>query len=440
MPVDTRTGRPLRAVAVLGLGLGVWAVLRLPGLHDAAAQAVAGAPGATRQAAAPAGIVTVAANTSASPSANADVAAAELAVAEAELNVARARLALLRLRSGMAAPAAPGLAAPVPVAALPAAGSQASLWRGHPAVAQHSYHAAVSPMPQPPAESPLPQLASQAPSPQPPAASAGVAADADLATQAYARLAAGDRRAAAGLFDAAIAAAPVSEPRRAAWTAERRRLGRRLTGDFYSLFRDGPAGGPAASPVLGGGQSGGSIAWSPDPLARRPFAIVARVNAASASNGAIDNSTAQGAIGVRWTALKGVNISAERLVSLGEFARDDWALRLAAGADGKRGRIGWSSYGEAGIIGNGDVFAGVQARAGVPVLRLGKLSLLAGAGAWGSVQTGGITVSRFDLGPSLIARAPIGRANFELSADWRFRLAGNALPGSGPAVTISAGY
>jgi len=37
-------------------------------------------------------------------------------------------------------------------------------------------------------------------------------------------------------------------------------------------------------------------------------------------------------------------------------------------------------------------------------------------------------------------RAPIGKASVELSADWRFQVAGNALPGSGPALTLSTGF
>ena len=77
----------------------------------------------------------------------------------------------------------------------------------------------------------------------------------------------------------------------------------------------------------------------------------------------------------------------------------------------------------------------------LPMLRIGKLSAIAGPGGWASVQhASGFTSGRFDLGPSLLVRAPIGKASVELSADWRFQVAGNALPGSGPALTLSTGF
>ena len=251
----------------------------------------------------------------------------------------------------------------------------------------------------------------------------------DLATSAYAQLAAGDRRAAAALFDAAIAAGP--DPRVAAWKRERGRLHRRWSGDAYVLWRDAGPTGPAASPILGGGQSGGSLAWTLDPLARKSLAIVGRINAAND-----DPESAQAAIGLRWRPLPGVSVSAERLVAIGAAARDDWTLRLAAGAQGHRGRARWSGYGEAGVLGNGDVYAGGQTRAGVGV-RIGPVDLGAGPGGWASLQTGAVTSGRVDIGPTVWARLPMG---LELSADWRFRVAGNAAPGSGPAATLSAGF
>ena len=138
-------------------------------------------------------------------------------------------------------------------------------------------------------------------------------------------------------------------------------------------------------------------------------------------------------------------MSAERLVRVGAFARNDWNLRVAGGADGQRGRAEWHVYGEAGALGSGDLYGGAQARAGMPVFRLKNATFVAGAGAWGSVQTARFrderfALGRFDLGPTLVMRAPVGRTNLELSADYRFRLAGGAFPGSGPAVTLSTGF
>ncbi len=456
-------GRPLRALALLALVVALWIVLRLPTLqHDAAATAAvlaqvqAPAPQMAQQAAPqslpqnlpqagpgqqPAATVTLAAAGTPSLRTGADrrVAEAELALALANRDVALAQLALARAdRDGVpAAPAAPTLArlatAGTLADAAPAAAAQRARTSRRPAPA--AALATTAPV------ATAATAATAAPAGPPPPGSPQLSAQ-DLATAAYARLAEGDRRGAVRLFDAALAApvGTVPNERRDAWAAERRRLARRWSATVYSLLRADGASGPAASPVLGGGQSGASLAWSPDPLARRPVALVARINAASGNNSSIDGNSAQAAFGVRWQPVRWASISAERLVAVGANARNDWTLRLAGGADGQYRRIGWSGYGEAGVIANGDVYAGAQGRVGVPVLTRPKATLAAGVGAWGSIQTGAITTDRFDLGPTLTTVVPIGRTRVAVAADWRFRVAGNAQPGSGPALTISTGF
>lgn len=421
-------GRSLRLLLAVGLALAVWLALRLPLLQrDLAALQAKPAPLLPQPAA---GLVPVAMR--APP--DVAVAAAEVAVAEAALALARAQLQLAQVRAGVAVAPLPALAPAYAPAAVP----QRIAYAPPPSLAPGW----TLPLPAvlPPQTAATPAIAATATTTAP--VSSAPSPGHDLATAAYARLAAGDRRGAVALFDAALASDPLpgDAKLRPAWTAERRRLVRRWSADAYTLFRESGPAGPAASPVLGGGQSGGTLAWTFDPLARRPLALVARYNAASLA-GRIDPATGQAAFGVRWQPVTGVSISAERLVSAGVFARDDWALRVAGGAEGKRGRILWSGYGEAGVLGAGDVFAGGQVRAGVPVLRIGRLSAIAGPGGWASVQhASGFTSGRFDLGPSLLLRAPIGKASVELSADWRFQVAGNALPGSGPALTLSTGF
>jgi hypothetical protein len=279
--------------------------------------------------------------------------------------------------------------------------------------------------PAPPAE-PLAELVQAAslppaqlaepPAPSPP--SAFVLADA-----AYARLAAGQRRQAAALFDAAIAI----EPGNRQWQRDRAALRQRWQLGGFSLLRDGAGGGPAASPVLGGGQMGASIAFLPDPLARRPLALVARANVAAGHAG-VAVETAQAAIGLRQTLRPGVTLSAERLIALGTATRGDWTLRLAVG--GESGRF--SGYGEAGVLGSGDRYGGAQANA--RLLRLGQATLA--AGSWASLQTGTPDVWRVDVGPSVAVQW----RGVRLQADWRQRVAGNAAPGSGPVATLSAGF
>ena len=268
----------------------------------------------------------------------------------------------------------------------------------------------------------------------------------DLATKAYARLKTGDRRGAQALFGAALAAAGTPAPPHAdAWQNERRRLNRHWSGDTYWQFRDAGTGGAAASPILGGGQSGGTLGYAIDPLAARPVAIIGRIYAAHDQHGLIDGDTAQGALGLRWQITPGVSIAAERLVAIGNTTSGDWKLRLAGGGQWQRGVMTVDGYAEAGLRGNGDAYAGGQARAMAQIGRAHQLIFTAGPGVWGSIQVAQTTASRVDVGAgvtvttpvSVTAKTPVGVA---IGADWRWRVAGNAAPGSGPVVTVSAAF
>ncbi|MBU6268305.1 MAG: hypothetical protein KGN34_12245 [Sphingomonadales bacterium] len=63
--------------------------------------------------------------------------------------------------------------------------------------------------------------------------------------------------------------------------------------------------------------------------------------------------------------------------------------------------------------------------------------LRAGAGLWGGAQRGS---ARLDVGPSATIGLAQGPVAARLAFDWRFRVAGNAAPASGPSLTISAGF
>lgn len=366
-----RRGRPFRAMAGLLLLLGLWLGWRLP-LMDARLGAVA------------------------------DL------LAPRPVPVATVRRPAVAVT---AAPNAPVLALP-PTAPLARRFSEAS-----PGPRPPESSLPIAPPPAPPAAAPMPATML----PAPPAAPESPAFR--LAQRAYDRLRAGQRRQAAALFDAAISLEPANRQ----WQADRAALGRRWQLGGFALLRDGGSAGPAASPVLGGGQLGGSIAFLPDPFARRPLALVLRGNVAADPAG-VRSETAQAAIGVRQALLPGVSISAERLIAVGSATSSDWTLRLAAG--GSRGRL--SGYAEAGVLGSGQAYAGAQASARLQ--RIGPATLC--AGAWASLQTGAPDVWRVDVGPTIST----GIKGIRLSADWRQRVAGNAAPGSGPAVTISAGF
>jgi hypothetical protein len=277
-----------------------------------------------------------------------------------------------------------------------------------------------------------PAIPSSAPPAVPPASVPPSDPAFTLANAAYDRLRTGQRRRAAALFDAALALQPGNRQ----WRADRAALGRRWQLGGFALLRDGGpqpnqpgsgSPGATASPVLGGGQVGGSIAFLPDSYARRPLALVARANVAADPNG-VRSETAQLAVGLRQTLLPGVSFSVERLIPLGAATQGAFTARLAAGGRLQRLEV----YGEAGALDTGQLYAGGEARA--RILRFGAATL--NAATWASVQTSTPDVWRVDVGPSIRASVK----GIRIEADWRQRVGGNAAPGSGPTLIVSAGF
>jgi hypothetical protein len=60
-----------------------------------------------------------------------------------------------------------------------------------------------------------------------------------------------------------------------------------------------------------------------------------------------------------------------------------------------------------------------------------------GGGAWGAAQR---DAQRFDIGPSATLALPLGKQNVRLALDWRQRIAGDARPGSGLALTLGSDF
>ena len=97
------------------------------------------------------------------------------------------------------------------------------------------------------------------------------------------------------------------------------------------------------------------------------------------------------------------------------------------------------TYLQAGIVGGANATGFIDGEAQVmrPVkeYRAGRISL--GAGAWGGAQK---DAARFDLGPSMRVDVMLADTPARLSLDWRERVAGDAEPKSGLAVTLSTGF
>ena len=97
------------------------------------------------------------------------------------------------------------------------------------------------------------------------------------------------------------------------------------------------------------------------------------------------------------------------------------------------------AYLQAGYVGGrgSTAFVDGQARLEKPLVRASSFELRAGGGVWGGAQRG---ASRLDVGPTATVSFHVGPVGTRLSADYRWRVAGNAAPGSGPVVTLSAGF
>lgn len=198
-------------------------------------------------------------------------------------------------------------------------------------------------------------------------------------------------------------------------------------------------GSPGTTPLLGGSQSGATLAFVLDPLARRPFDLIARVTGSTG----FDQHDSEAALGVRWRLLSAISLGAERLIALGPGRRHDWTLRLAGGRGIRIGPLAVDGYGETGIVGivHPTLFAAAQARGALPIAITSALTLAPGVGIRAGVQHDRrATTSRVDAGPSLRLHWARASLPVDVALNYRRRLAGNAAPGSGVALTVSTRF
>jgi hypothetical protein len=198
----------------------------------------------------------------------------------------------------------------------------------------------------------------------------------------------------------------------------------RWTASAWLHGRGGEASALAPGGQLGGSQAGTRIGYRPSPA----LLLTGRLSAPLRGAGG-----AEGAVGVEWQPASSLplRLLAERRQRLGREGRSAWAATLYGGVGEVPLPAGFrlEAYGQAGAVGarSRDLFAEGSAKVSAPL----SSGLSLGAGIWGAAQPG---ASRLDIGPSLNLRLPQMRAS--LSADWRFRAAGGAQPGSGPALTL----
>lgn len=209
----------------------------------------------------------------------------------------------------------------------------------------------------------------------------------------------------------------------------------------YSFWRPGDT----AQGVLGNGQYGGgqSALLMTIPLLRykrkRSVSRFSLVGRASVSHD--DLRDREWAAGLSWRPLPTfpAQLSLERRFR--PDRPDAVAAFVSGGHDGTSLPLGFAldGYGQAGFVTgkSGGAFADAQLHILKNIASDGHARLAAGAGAWAGGQN---DIMRVDIGPSVRANLKAGATSLRLDASWRFRIAGNARPGDGPAVTLSTSF
>lgn len=152
----------------------------------------------------------------------------------------------------------------------------------------------------------------------------------------------------------------------------------------------------------------------------------------------------EAAAGLTWQPLERVplRLSVERREPIvGNGGRSAFAAFASGGVSDVAlpGRFRLDGYGAAGVVGRNsrDLFAEGSTTVRRPLIQTGAVTIDGGGGLWAAAQPG---VTRVDAGPSLRIRLATGTVQPVLSIDWRQRLAGDAAPASGIAITLASDF
>ncbi len=208
----------------------------------------------------------------------------------------------------------------------------------------------------------------------------------------------------------------------------------RWSGSVWSIVRDGRQRAGVATPQLGGSQIGARLAYTLDPARR--VAIVAR------AAGAVSVRQQELALGLEWqpTALP-ARVTLERRTAIAGI-RSGTALGVAGGVSDRAVAAGFrlDGYAQAGGIARDGMegYADGAMRLARPVARRDDgIAIDLGVGAWGAAQRG---AARLDIGPTAAVTLPAGARRLRVTLDWRQRVAGNAAPASGLALSLGTDF
>ena len=207
----------------------------------------------------------------------------------------------------------------------------------------------------------------------------------------------------------------------------------RLQLTTWALLRSQSAGIAGTPSLASGGTLGASQAG-----ARLSYNFTRQIAATLRSTSEVGRRGGELAAGVRIQPVRGLPLwfDAERRQRIGRYGggRSAFALFFEGGVYDRPMPLHFllDSYLQGGVVGfhSRDGFVD----GGLTLTRPVYKNFSAGLGVWGGAQPG---VYRVDAGPRVTMRV---RNNIRVHFDWRQRLAGNAVPGSGPAVTLAGDF
>lgn len=225
-------------------------------------------------------------------------------------------------------------------------------------------------------------------------------------------------------------------------TAERAPSGApRWSGDAWLLWRR-DAGGPLVSgqPSYGRSQAGAVLRYRLAPSSGHRPIVYARTSRALV--GPPETEVAAG-LAARPLARVPISFAGELRVTDGPTGREvrpaAFAVTELPPARLPFGLVG-EAYVQAGYVGGrfATAFVDGQAKVDTRVAHIAdSTEVRAGAGVWGGAQK---HAERLDVGPTANVSFRLGETPSRLAVDYRLRIAGQAQPKSGPALTFSAGF
>lgn len=194
-------------------------------------------------------------------------------------------------------------------------------------------------------------------------------------------------------------------------------------------------GGAITTGQLGGSQAGLRVDYDLTPRAASRTVAYGRLTSALQRPAA-----PEAAVGLSLQPVRAipVSVAVERRIALGAGARNANAV-MAAGGFGPVAitpTVLAEGYGQAGVVGfkRGDAFIDGKFSLSTP---LAQSPLRVGAAVSGGAQPG---ASRLDIGPEVQFRLPLPHVGARIAVEWRERIAGQARPGSGLAITLAADF